>query len=69
MTADLAAWAATQAGRFRRHEHADVYHGRMPRDEALIRWVLDTLAEAGCPATALVLEHIDQRRAGMRETA
>lgn len=44
------------------HAYTDL---RQERDPALVRYVLKALAEGGCPATAAILEHIDQARASV----
>ncbi len=64
--ADVDRWVDDVVAQFCHAEHAGGHRGREKRDPALVRWVLDTLAEAGCPVTAGVLEAIDRRRAVTR---
>lgn len=65
----VSAWITTQADAFRRYEHLPVYTGRQPRDDALIRSVLDALADGACSHTAAIREWVDMRVAGMEEAA
>lgn len=57
-------WIHSTADRLRHHQRTVRYSQRDPEAEA-VEFVLAALAEAGCPATAAVLEEVDRRRAGM----
>jgi len=62
-------WVNTQVAAFRTYEHASVHDGRQPRDNALAEWILQALAEGGCPATATIIDWVDRLNAGMEEAA